>query len=250
MEALENLGINPIYLLSQIVTFVVLVILLRAFLYKPILDMLEKRKERIAKGLEDARAAEEARAKADEAAAEIVEEARKQAQQIVAEANQSAEQVRANIQAQAEEQRTKILAQAQDDAELERNKILSEMRGQVGALAIAAAQKIIGETLDQQRQLALVQAFFSGIKDGEIAVLQDVDLIGEEVTVISALPLDAKEQESYTGALAARLGREVDVAFQTDPTILGGVIVQVGDQILDDSVAGKLGALQSRLKAG
>lgn len=250
MEALENLGINPIYLLSQIVTFVVLVILLRTFLYKPILDMLEKRKERIAKGLDDARAAEEARAKADEATAEVIEKARKQAQQIVAEANQSAEQVRANIQAQAEEQRIKILAQAQDDAELERNKILSEMRGQVGALAIAAAQKIIGETLDQQRQLALVQAFFSGIQDGKIAVLQEVDLVGEDITVTSALPLDAKEQESYTGALATRLGREVEVAFQTDPTILGGVIVQVGDQILDDSVAGKLNALQSQLEAG
>ena len=248
MEALNNLGINPIYLLSQILTFAVLAFLLVKFLYNPILDMLEKRKEVIAKGLEDARAAGEARARADEEVAKIIDEARKKAQQVVAEASTSAEQVSVNIEAQAEEQRKKILAQAQEDARLERDQVLSEMRGQVGALAVAAAQKIIGETLDEKRQLALVHEFFSGIQEGKVAVL-DAKLAGKAAVVTSALPLDEAERATYQSTLNAQLGTDVEVLFKTDPAILGGVIVQVGDQVVDDSVAGKLGVLKSQLVA-
>ena len=250
MDALARLGINPIYLLSQIVVFSVLAFLLGKFLYNPILDMLEKRKERIAKGLEDARAAEEARAKADEAAAGILEEARKRAQQVIAEANTSAEQVGANIEAQAGEEANKILAQARDDAQLERDKILSEMRGQIGGLAIAAAQRIIGETLDEQRQQALIQEFFSGIKAGQIAVLDGVKLAGETAIITSALPLDPAEQASYKSVLGGIVGKETEISFHTDPTILGGVMIQVGDQLVDDSVAGRLSGLKAKLATG
>ncbi len=247
MDALGRLGINPIYLLSQIVVFSVLAFLLGRFLYNPILDMLEKRKERIAKGLEDARAAEEARAKADEAAAAILDEARKKAQQVIAEASTGAEQVGANIEAQAGEEAKKILAQAREDAQLERDQILSEMRGQIGALAIAAAQRIIGETLDEQRQQTLVKEFFSGIKAGQIATLEDVKLVGDTAVVTSALPLDSTEQTTYKSVLEGIVGEDTEVSFRTDPTILGGVIIQVGDQLVDDSVAGKLGDLKAEL---
>jgi len=253
LDALGKLGINPIYLLSQIVVFSVLAFLLVRFLFNPILSMMDKRRERIAKGLEDARAAEEARSQADQETAKITENARKKAQQIVAEANTSADQVRANIEAQANEQAKKILAQAREDAELERNKILSEMRGQIGALSISAAQKIIGETLDEKRQLALVQEFFSGIKVGKIALadaLSQTDLSGEIAVVPSALPLSEAEQESYQATLVERLGRDAQVIFRTDPAILGGVSIQIGDQVVDDSVAGKLEALKGSLAAG
>ena len=149
MDAVAKLGINPIYLLSQIIVFAILAFLLAKLLYNPILNMLEKRKEQIAKGLEDARAAEEARARADEEAAQIVEAARKQAQGIIAEANTSAEQVRTNIKVQAEEEARRIHSQAEEDAEMKRDQALTEMRSQISSLAIAAAQKILGESLDR-----------------------------------------------------------------------------------------------------
>ena len=250
MEAVAKLGINPIYLLSQLIVFSVLAFLLARFLYNPILNMLEKRKEQIAKGLEDARAAEEARARADEEAAQIVEAARKQAQGIVAEANASAEQVRTNIKLQAEEEARKIQAQAEEDAELKRDQALDEMRSQISALAIAAAQKILGESLDKARQTTLVKSFFSGIESGKIAVLESAKLVGNAAVVTSALPLDEAEQQSYQSALAQRLGDDVSVTFRTDPSIMGGVIVRVGDQVVDDSVAGKLDSLRTQLTAG
>jgi F-type H+-transporting ATPase subunit b len=250
LEALSNLGINPIYLLSQIVTFGLLAYLLSRLLYNPILNMLEARRERIAKGLEDARAAEEARAQADQEASRIIEEARKRAQQVVAEANTNAEQVRSNIEAQAEEERRKILAQAHQDAEVERNQVLSEMREQIGGLAIAAAERILGAELDQQRQNELVRQFFSGITSGQIDILRgEARLGGQRAVVTTAVPLNEEEKGRYRAALGAQLGPNAEVAFETDPSILGGVVVRVGDQVIDDSVAAKLEGMRTRLSA-
>jgi F-type H+-transporting ATPase subunit b len=248
LEALSNLGINPIYLLSQIVTFGLLAFLLSKLLYNPILNVLEARRERIAKGLEDARAAEEARAQADEETSRIIEEARKRGQQVVAEANASAEQVRSNIEAQAEEERRRILAQARQDAEAERNQVLSEMREQLGALAIAAAERILDTELDPGRQNELVRRFFSGIQSGQVRVLEgQARLGGERAVVTTAVPLNQKEKELYEAALKAQLGTDAAADFKTDPSILGGVIIRVGDQVIDDSVAAKLEGMKTRL---
>jgi len=251
LEALANLGINPIYLLSQIVTFFLLAFLLSKLLYNPILNVLEARRERIAKGLEDARAAEEARAQADEEASRIMEEARKRGQQVVAEANTSAEQVRSTIEAQAEEERRRILAQARQDAEAERNQVLSEMREQIGALAIAAAERILDTELNPERQNELVRHFFSGIQTGRVRVLEGQPRLGgQRAVVTTAVPLDQEEKELYEAALKAQLGPDATVDLKTDPSILGGVIIRVGDQVIDDSVVAKLEGMRTRLSEG
>ena len=91
---MEQLGINPIFLLSQIVNFAVLAFLLHRFAYKPILKMLDQRRERIEKGLEDARLAEEARANAEQERQQILDGARAEAQRVVAEANERGEAVK------------------------------------------------------------------------------------------------------------------------------------------------------------
>ena len=72
---MEALGINLGYLLTQILGITALILLLTAFVYKPILRVLDQRKARIAKGLEDARQAEIARQSADADAKRILDEA-------------------------------------------------------------------------------------------------------------------------------------------------------------------------------
>jgi F-type H+-transporting ATPase subunit b len=76
LEALQSLGINPIYLLSYIVNFIVLVVVLRLLLYKPILNMFDARRAKIEKGLQDARAAEAALANAQSEQQRLLDAAR------------------------------------------------------------------------------------------------------------------------------------------------------------------------------
>ena len=245
---MEQLGINPIYLLSQIVNFAILAIMLRVLAYKPILNVLDKRRERIVKGLEDARLAEEARANAETERQQILDQARAEAQGVVAEANQRGEAQAAKIVGEAQSQAQTILEEAGGEARVERDRMLGEMRGQISALAIAAANQLIGTTLDEQRQRELVDEFFSGVKSGKVKVADSVGaLAGDEAVVTSALPLTDADQATYRSYLETQLGAGVTVEFKTDPAIMGGVLLRVGDMILDDSVSGKLGALRQSL---
>ncbi len=67
--------------------------------------------------------------------------------------------------------------------------------------------------------------------------------------VISAVPLTPDEQETLRQRIHARYGSEVELDFHVDPSTLGGVILQVGDKVIDGSIAGKLTALHERLAA-
>lgn len=248
MEALNNLGINLGYLIVQIVNFGVMFWVLKKWAYPPIMEMLEKRRQIIAKGLEDARVAAEARANAEKEAEKILAEARAKASQIVREASERAEAVGREIKAEAEAEAAHIRAEAVEAAQAERERILRELRGQVAVLAIAAAQKLIGATLDEQRQRQLLDAFFSGIEGGKVTVLNELeDAVADSAEVISALPLTGEEQETIKKNLSAKIGKEVPVTFKVDPTIMGGVIIRVGDKVLDNSVSGHLQELREAL---
>jgi F-type H+-transporting ATPase subunit b len=245
---MEALGINLGFFLVQLFNFIIVMIVLTAWAYNPITKLLNDRKLKIAQGLEDARVAADARANAEKEAAKIIAEAQNEANQRVAEAAGRAEKAARDITAAAEGERARILKSAQEEAAFERNRILGDLRGQVAALAIAAAQKLVQTSLDEQRQRTLIEEFFSGVKAGKVSVLEGESLSGTSAEVTSALPLTAAEQETAKKDIAAKMGGASSVVFKVDPGILGGLVVRVGDKIVDGSVAGKLEGLRASLK--
>ncbi len=249
MGALEGLGINPGFLLSQVVNFLILFAGLYFLLWKPILKMLDQRKERIQQALEDAERAREEREQAQAEFNRRLEEAARERERIVARAREEAQEVREAILAEAEKEAKRRLIGAREEAQLERDRILKELRGQVAVLAIAAANRLIGEALDEERQRRLVDEFFSSISAGRVEIIDEAELaVGEtKAQVTSALPLSEEEKAVLFSNLAARLGTEPQLEFDVDPAILGGLVLKVGDRVIDGSVAGKLGALRERL---
>jgi F-type H+-transporting ATPase subunit b len=244
---MEALGLNLGLLMVQVIAFAIVFLTLQAWVYKPLLNMMESRKKKIAQGLEDARVAADARADAEKEAARILSDAHAEASQIVEEATEraaaAAREARRSVEAEASASREAILAEAQQ----ERNRILGDLRGQVAALAAAATQKLIGETLDDKRQHALINEFFSGTKAGRVVVLEDASFKGEAAEVTSALPLNGDEQEVVKRELLSKVSAHA-VTFRVDPAILGGLVVKVGDRVLDGSVAAKLEGLRQSLK--
>ena len=244
---MEGLGLNLGYLLVQIFNFAIIFVILRAWVFKPILALLERRRTAIAQGLEDARVASEARQNAEQEAQKIIADAQTKAGQIVREASERAETQGRELMAEAETQAAKKREEALAEVEGERERILGELRGQVAALAMAAAQKLIGESLDQQRQHSLIDEFFSGVKAGKVTVLESDSLSGASAEVTSALPLTAEEKETIRQDLLAKTGTQATVTFRVDPSILGGLVVRVGDKVLDGSVAGQLETMRQSL---
>ncbi len=249
MEALQNLGISLGYLIVQIINFGVMFWVLKKWAYPPIMNMLEERRQIIAKGLEDARVAAEARANAEKEAEKILAEARSKASQIVREASERAEAVGREVKAEAEAEAARIREEAVEAAQAERERILRELRGQVAVLAIAAAQKLIGEALDEKRQHALLNEFFSGVKSGKVAILEEAEGLSPapSAEVISALPLTEEEQAVIKKDILAKVGADIEVTFKVDPSIMGGVVIRIGDKVLDGSVSGQLQELRESL---
>ncbi|NOT05336.1 MAG: F0F1 ATP synthase subunit B [Anaerolineales bacterium] len=244
---MEALGINFGLLIVQIIAFIIVFLTLNSWVYKPMLDMMESRKQKIAQGLEDARVASEARANAEKEAARVLAEAQAEAGKVVREATERAASAGKDVKAAAEAEAAKAREAAMAEAELERNRILGDLRGQVAALSIAAANKLVGEALDEKKQHALIDEFFSGVKAGKVVVLEGADFKGESAEVTSALPLSSSEQESAKKDILSKVGAQA-VTFRVDPSILGGVVIKVGDKVLDGSVAGKLDGLRQSLK--
>ena len=239
---MEALGFNLGFFIVQVIAFIILFLTLNAWLYKPMLNMMETRKQKIAQGLEDARVAADARANAEKDAAKIIADAQAEAGKVVREATERAEAAGKDVKAAAEAEAAKAREAALAEVEVERARILGDLRGQVASLAIAAANKLVGEALDEKKQHALLDEFFSGVKNGKVVVV-DGEFKGESAEVTSALPLNGDEQEAVKKSFSAK-----EVAFKVDPSILGGLVVKIGDKVLDGSVAGKLENLRHNLK--
>lgn len=244
---MDKLGLNLGYLLLQIFNFLILFVVLRVWVYKPILGLLDKRRQNIAQGLEDARVAADARANAEKEAEKILSEAQAEASKVVREANERAQGVAKEVKAEAEAEAAKAREAALAEAEVERGRILGDLRGQVAALSISATHKLVGEALDEKRQRALLDEFFSGVKSGKVVVLENAGFKGEAAEVTSALPLTDKEQDAVKKDVLAKAGAQA-VSFRVDPSILGGLVIKVGDKVLDGSVAGKIEGLSQSLK--
>lgn len=244
---MEKLGLNLGYLLVQIFNFLIIFVVLKQWVYKPILGLLEKRRQTIAQGIEDARIAAEARENAEKEASKVIAEAQAKANKIVHDATERAETATREIKATAETEAIKTRETALTEIEEQRNRILGDLRGQVAALAIAAAQKLVGETLDEKRQHALLAEFFSGVKSGKVVVLEDSSLAGSSAEVTSALTLTNDEQGMVKKDILNKVGAQA-VTFRVDPSILGGLVIKVGGKVLDGSVAGKLEGLRQNLR--
>jgi F-type H+-transporting ATPase subunit b len=158
---MEKLGLNPAWLLAQLVNFGLLFLILRAVAYKPILDMLETRKKKIQESLDYAE-----KVKADAAAQQKefeqkLEQTRRETQAAAAATAQVGEKEREVILAQAREDARKLVEQAKEQIEYERKQMMSDLREQVVHLSLLAARQVVNQSLDDAAHRKLVSDFIS-----------------------------------------------------------------------------------------
>lgn len=149
-QAVDALGLNLPQLLAQIVNFFLLLVILRLTLYKPVLRMLDERKQRISEGLN---AAELARAEAAQAQANIQDQldaARREGQDMVANAQNIATRIQAEAREQASRDREAALERARAEIDLERDRAIAELRGEFADITVRAAERVINQSLDRQ----------------------------------------------------------------------------------------------------
>lgn len=126
------------------------------------------------------------------------------------------------------------------------------------ALSFEQKQELVAKIIPVEAGQEVRNFLFLLLKKGQIDLLEVVtefQRLAEGgsrrrvAQVTSAVPLTGEEQAALQARLKARFGGDLDFRFTVDPAVLGGVIVRVGDQVIDGSVAGKLDALRESLLA-
>jgi F-type H+-transporting ATPase subunit b len=155
-KAVEALGLNLPQLLAQVVNFFLLLVILRLTLYKPVLKMLDTRREKIAEGLN---AAELARAEAASAQVNIqaqLDTARHEGQDLVANAQGIAARIQAEAREQSNRDREVALERARAEIQLERDRAIADLRGEFADITVSAAEKVINQSLDRQAHQRII----------------------------------------------------------------------------------------------
>jgi F-type H+-transporting ATPase subunit b len=156
-----TLGLNWSGFLWQLVNFLVLLVLLRLVLYKPVVRMLDERARRVRESLEQA---DTVRRQAEQAEADrqaLLAETRQQAQEIRARADADAKRIIAEAEARAREQADRILAEAESARKTSEAQMLADVRRQIGELVVSGVDRVTRGALDPQAQRQLVQQFLS-----------------------------------------------------------------------------------------
>jgi F-type H+-transporting ATPase subunit b len=156
-----GLTINLFWVIVSALNFLILFALVWSFAFKPLARTLDDRKAAIEQGLKDAEQARRDRESAESERVATLAEARREANDILARAQKVAQESRdADIAATREElERMRVRAAAEIEAE--KTRAIGELRGEVADLALAAAGRVVGETMNDDRQRRLVQEFLA-----------------------------------------------------------------------------------------
>ena len=157
MGGFASLGINLPLLVVFIINFIVLFVLLRIFLYKPVLKMLDERGKRTKEGMELAEATKKEYEQAKGEVQKQIEKGRQEAQAIIAQAMQVGERLKEESRQEATKQAQTIIDRTRSELDAERGKIVEGLRREFADIAISAAEKVIKETLDKEKHRKLIE---------------------------------------------------------------------------------------------
>jgi F-type H+-transporting ATPase subunit b len=137
-------------LIGQTIAMIVFVWFCMKFIWPPIMNAIEERQTQIADGLAAAERGQQSLDKAQAEAESVVEEARRQATGILDQAHARANEIVAEGKADGVKERDRQLAAARAEIEQEANRAREELRGQVSAIAVASAEKILRREIDSK----------------------------------------------------------------------------------------------------
>ena len=157
------LQLNTGLIIWTTLTFGVLLVVLRAYAWKPILNNLQTREDAIRQSLERAEEAKREALRILEENNKNLAKADEMAQQILREARELAEKIRSESVSKARTDGDKLLERTREEIERDKQLAMTQLHGLVAELAIKAAEKILSETIDEVKQKKLVANFIDSL---------------------------------------------------------------------------------------
>jgi F-type H+-transporting ATPase subunit b len=154
-DTAETFGFNVWLFLSQVISFTIVAVLLRLYAYKPILAVLEERRQRIAEGLLNADKIKKQLAEAEQRHAEILAQANAQAQKMIDEARASSTHLADRKQQEAIAAAEQIVAKAREASAIEYDRTMANLKRELGRLVVDTTAKVTGKVLTPEDQRRL-----------------------------------------------------------------------------------------------
>lgn len=161
---LSDFGVQPVLLLAQVVNFVVLLFILKKLLYKPVLDMLQKRKEVIAQSLKNAEKIQEELDAIENRKQEVIDKAIEEGKKIIAESTAAGNQFYTDAQAKSKADTEAMMEQAVQMIAGEKEKMKSEVKSEVAGMIEMSLEKVLGKSLDSKSHQKITEESIKQIR--------------------------------------------------------------------------------------
>ena len=143
-------------LIAQIVNFIILLVILYFFAYKPVLKMLDERSRKIKESMDEVQKVKDQAAQTEEEFKKKIEAASKEGQEVIARAMRTGEEARQRAQEEAKQEAQGLVEKARVEIQRERNETIGELRQEFADLTIVAAEKVIGKSLDKEAHRQII----------------------------------------------------------------------------------------------
>lgn len=157
MNILKDFGVNPVLLVAQIVNFLIILFLLKRFMYKPVLNILKKRENQIKEGLENAEEGQRKLEVATQKEIQILHKAQTQVDKIISDAKQDAEEIKAKANDSARKEAERMLEQARQNIEQEIKAAEERLTVRIGEIAISLLEKSLTGIFGEKEQKLILK---------------------------------------------------------------------------------------------
>ena len=234
-------------IIVQVVTFIALVFVLRRLLFTEASSQVKRLK---ALNAENEKKQEELRKKIAEQEAEYndkIKKAEEDARRVKEDAMREIEKQRAQAQEKAKEEAEKIISQARNGKEKMREEINAELEEKAVSFACTLVKEVFDEKIYKNAHDELV--------DGIIRGLESIDAkkISHKVNtaeITSPFSLGAQEKDKIKKVLSKKADRTIDLKEKEDKDLIAGVVIKIGDLVIDGSLANRLDEAKQRLGKG
>jgi F-type H+-transporting ATPase subunit b len=162
-ETVNLLAPNAGLMFWTLIIFIVLLVILARFAFKPLTAAVEAREAALQKAIDDAKKDRDDAAKLLAEQTKALDAARAEAQRVIAESRTTGEKLRNDMLEQTKHQQHELLERARAEIDNERKRAIADLRREAVELAVAGASKVIERNLDDQTNRKLVESFLATV---------------------------------------------------------------------------------------
>jgi F-type H+-transporting ATPase subunit b len=232
---------------AQIVNFLVLVALMKHFLYGPLIHAIDAREGRIAAQLAEA---DDKNRQADLKTGQVqtqIAELENRGAQMIAEAREEADRQRHELVRAARDSVRSLETRWREDVRLEKTAFFDEVRRVAATEILSITRRALADLASADIQRSAVEAFLEKLRSADISLLKG--LAGGDIVVVSARDLSPELQRQVQETIELRLGSPVPLRFERAPEMAWGIELRGEGQRIGWTPDGYLDSLEEKLKS-